>query len=184
MAQTAKKSTEVGRKPPQEAEMNKCKRSKSLTPAILALTALDQAIKIQIARRCPGASLTLLSRRLRFQPVINRHLSWAGHFIPLLRRQRLAAGLNGAALVLLSAGWLRQRSRGPVGPLGRAAASLLLSGGLCSLLDKTLWGGSLDYLQVPGKCTFDLKDLYLAAGLACLAPSCLAPESGERASDL
>ena len=142
--------------------MNKCKRSKSLTPAILALTALDQAIKIQIARRCPGASLTLLSRRLRFQPVINRHLSWAGHFIPLLRRQRLAAGLNGAALVLLSAGWLRQRSRGPVGPLG----------------------GSLDYLQVPGKCTFDLKDLYLAAGLACLAPSCLAPESGERASDL
>ena len=41
--------------------MNKCKRSKSLTPAILALTALDQAIKIQIARRCPGASLTLLS---------------------------------------------------------------------------------------------------------------------------
>lgn len=165
--------------------MSKRNANKSLAPTVFALTALDQAIKIQIARRCPGASVTLVSRRIRFQPVVNRHLSWAGHFVPWLRNKKTAAGLNLAALALIWRRWRRscRQNRGMPGPLSRAGAALSLSAGLCSLLDKTLWGGSLDYIQIPGKYTFDLKDLYLAGGLVCLAPLCLRPEGGETADE-
>lgn len=36
-----------------------------------------------------------------------------------------------------------------------------LAGAICSLLDKVLWGGSLDFLQILSFFTFDLKDCYL-----------------------
>lgn len=165
--------------------MSKQNRTKRLAPAVLALTALDQGIKLWIAGRCPGASVTLISRRLRFQPVVNQNLSWAGHFVPWLRKKKVAVGLNLAALALIWRRWRQicRRSRSAPSSLARAGAALSLSAGLCSLLDKTLWGGSLDYIQIPEKCTFDLKDLYLAGGLACLAPLCLRPEGGETADE-
>ena len=36
-----------------------------------------------------------------------------------------------------------------------------LAGCLCSLIDKIFWGGSLDFLQIPGFFIFDGKDAYL-----------------------
>ena len=37
----------------------------------------------------------------------------------------------------------------------------VLSGIICSLIDKIFWDGSLDYIQLRGLFTFDLKDVYL-----------------------
>lgn len=161
--------------------MSKPKQSQSLAPAVLALTALDQGIKLWITSRCPGAGVTLISQRLRFQPMINRDLSWAGQFIPWLREKRTAIGLNAAALAVIWNKWRQtcRRSRGNPSRFSRAGAALALSAGLCSLLDKSLWGGSLDYLQLPGKCTFDLKDVYLFSSLPALFPQFLRPR-GEK----
>ena len=127
------------------------------TTLSLAIFAIESAVPPLVP--IPGIKLGLANI---ITLILLRHFSARDALIVLISRILLSAFLFGQALSLLYS----------------------LMGGLCSLLDKTLWGGSLDYLQVPGKCTFDLKDLYLAAGLACLAPSCLAPESGERASDL
>ncbi|GMQ60054.1 hypothetical protein AN1V17_44540 [Vallitalea sediminicola] len=39
--------------------------------------------------------------------------------------------------------------------------SLLIAGCICSLLDKILWSGSLDYICLKGLLILDLKDIYL-----------------------
>lgn len=36
-----------------------------------------------------------------------------------------------------------------------------MSGGLCSLIDKVFWDGSLDYILLRGFFVFDLKDCYI-----------------------
>ena len=36
-----------------------------------------------------------------------------------------------------------------------------MSGGLCSLIDKVFWDGSLDYILLWGFFVFDLKDCYI-----------------------
>lgn len=157
-------------------------KPKNILGPVLALTALDQGIKLWITSRCPGASVTLVSGRLRFQPVVNRDLSWAGQFLPWLREKKTAIGLNLVALAILWDKWrqIRRQTGGSPGPLSRAGAALSLSAGICSLLDKTFWGGSLDYLQVPPIGTLDLKDTYLFAGLAALSPRFLRPKRAKR----
>lgn len=42
-----------------------------------------------------------------------------------------------------------------------AIMSFGLAGSICSLLDKTLWGGSLDFFEISNLFIFDLKDCYL-----------------------
>lgn len=37
----------------------------------------------------------------------------------------------------------------------------LVSGFICSLIDKIFWGGSLDFIRLKGLFTFDIKDCYL-----------------------
>ena len=39
--------------------------------------------------------------------------------------------------------------------------AFILSGAICSLIDKIFWNGSLDYILVNGFFTFDLKDVYI-----------------------
>ncbi len=39
-----------------------------------------------------------------------------------------------------------------------------MAGTICSLIDKIFWGGSLDFLSIPGFFIFDLKDCYLTVG--------------------
>ena len=43
----------------------------------------------------------------------------------------------------------------------------LFSGGLCSLIDKIFWGGSLDFLQIHNLFIADIKDIYITFGLGC-----------------
>jgi signal peptidase II len=46
-------------------------------------------------------------------------------------------------------------------PFEESIFIFLFSGSLCSLIDKIVWGGSLDYILLEGFFTFDLKDVYL-----------------------
>ena len=50
-------------------------------------------------------------------------------------------------------------------PVPAAVFCLGMAGSVCGLLDRTLWGGSLDFLQVAGWFVFDVKDCYLVASL-------------------
>ena len=43
----------------------------------------------------------------------------------------------------------------------------LFSGGLCSLIDKLFWGGSLDFLQIHNLFIADIKDIFITFGLGC-----------------
>ncbi|HJD00237.1 MAG TPA: signal peptidase II, partial [Candidatus Dwaynia gallinarum] len=41
----------------------------------------------------------------------------------------------------------------------------LFSGGLCSLIDKLFWGGSLDFLHIHNLFIADIKDIFITFGL-------------------
>ncbi len=37
----------------------------------------------------------------------------------------------------------------------------IISGTICSLIDRVLWGGSLDYILIKGLFIFDIKDTFI-----------------------
>ena len=55
-------------------------------------------------------------------------------------------------------------------PLIEITFAFLFSAGICSLIDKVFWDGSLDYIFLNGFFTFDLKDVYASifAGLVVI----------------
>jgi hypothetical protein len=44
----------------------------------------------------------------------------------------------------------------------------VFSGAMCSLIDKVFWNGSLDYIELKGFFTFDLKDVYVNVSIGLL----------------
>lgn len=135
---------------------------------ILALTALDQAVKLIIHFFWLTKDIDLIGPLLRFRPVQNTNLSWGGNFIPFLSGMEVTVFLNLLCIILYVSCYAYYRSRQKE-PAKYAAFIFIcgLAGCLCSLIDKVFWGGSLDFIQIPRLFTFDLKDCYLSASL-CL----------------
>lgn len=135
---------------------------------ILALTVLDQAVKLLIQFFWLTVDTDLIGPLLRFRPVHNTNLSWAGNFIPFLSGMKVTVILNLLCIALYISYYAFYRSRQKE-PAKSAAFIFVcgMAGCLCSLIDKIFWGGSLDFLQIPRLFTFDLKDCYLSASL-CL----------------
>lgn len=99
---------------------------------------------------------------LRFNPVLNTRLSYAGNFIDILSSPFITISLNILVLFVFLSGYLLYKTK-------RTHTSFQVklimvfgaTGCLCSLIDKVFWGGSLDFLQIPNFFIFDLKDCYL-----------------------
>ena len=136
-------------------------KKKSIWLAIIALIAIEQGIKVIINNDFLESNVPILSPWLYFSPMLNRDYSWfnsmlqlgVGKWVHIL-----------AVLVILISAFLFYRSmnnRKKTTLLIDVAFMFLLAGGICSLIDKVLWSGSLDYIQLKGYFTFDLKDVYI-----------------------
>lgn len=104
----------------------------------------------------------IIGKLLRFSPVQNTNLSYGGNFISILSNFWVMVLFNILVILLLISGYFfyktkRQHTSYSV----KVIITCGIAGTLCSLLDKVLWGGSLDFLQIPTVFTFDLKDIYL-----------------------
>lgn len=123
---------------------------------------LDQFLKIIIYCFFFDIQTEILGNMVRFRPVFNTNLSWGGNYIPILSEMVIVVFLNILIIVLFLSGYAFYRSKKPE---FNACIDIIyvigLAGSFCSLVDKIIWGGSLDYIQIVGLFTFDLKDCYL-----------------------
>lgn len=135
-------------------------------PRISILVLIDQLIKIIIMRFWFEADIALLGDWIRFAPKINTMLSWGAHFIDVLRHPVVINVLNVIVLlVFISAySYYRSKKEQPT-KVANAVYVLGVSGAVCSLIDKLFWGGSLDYVQLMGLFTFDLKDCFITLSI-------------------
>lgn len=104
----------------------------------------------------------IIRKILRFSPVQNTNLSYGGNFISILSNLWIMVLFNILVILLFVSGYSfymtkRQHTSCSV----KVVIIFGMAGTLCSLLDKILWDGSLDFLQMSNFFTFDLKDCYL-----------------------
>ena len=119
-------------------------------------------VKMAIANSFMQYEFDIIARLLRFHPEQNTNLSWVGNFVDILSSPWLLALINILVIFVFLSGYLlytakTKQTRFPVKMLLVCG----LAGCFCSLIDKLFWGGSLDFLQMPGLFIFDLKDCYL-----------------------
>ena len=104
----------------------------------------------------------IIGKILRFSPVQNTNLSYGGNFISILSNLWVMVLLNILVILLLISGYFFYKTKRQYTSCSvKVIITCGVAGTLCSLLDKVLWGGSLDFLQIPNIFTFDLKDSYL-----------------------
>jgi signal peptidase II len=129
--------------------------------SLLLLIAVEQGIKLVINSRFLDKHFPILEPWLYFKPMFNRDYSWLNSMLQL-GIGRWVHILVVAGIIILAFLFYGFLSKGAgTTPLIDTAFAFLLAGALCSLFDKIFWDGSLDYIQVKGLFTFDLKDVYV-----------------------
>lgn len=129
---------------------------------ISGLMVFDQAVKVVIYYFFFNIHTEILGNMVRFRPVFNTNLSWGGNFSVILSDMIVVVLLNMLIIALFLSGYAFYRSKRRK---SSAWVDLIyitgLAGSLCSLIDKVIWGGSLDFIQLPALFTFDVKECYL-----------------------
>jgi len=103
----------------------------------------------------------ILFNFVRFDPKFNRKYSWLNHMLDLGIGKAAHVILCLFALILFWLVYCFIRKKYKTDKLTDLIFICVLSGIVCSLIDKIFWDGSLDYIQFKGLFTFDLKDVYL-----------------------
>lgn len=138
------------------------KKFKPFIIPVLLLVLIDQIVKIVISEGFRKCEFDIISKVLRFNPVLNTHLSYAGNFFELLSNPYVAILLNILVLFLFLSGYMLYRAKRVHTSFAVKTIMIFgMAGCLCSLIDKMFWGASLDFLQIPTLFVFDLKDCYL-----------------------
>ncbi len=134
---------------------------KYMLPVSLCII-VDQLVKIIIYNHFFQEDFNVIGSFIRFRPIINTNLSWGGNYIAIFRHFEFVIVINIIAIILFIAGFLfyKYKRTAPTF-IAEVVFTLGLSGCLCSLIDKVIWKGSLDYIQITGFFTFDIKDTYL-----------------------
>ena len=136
--------------------------------SILCLVLIDQLVKVIIYFFYFDYERDIIGNIVRFRPIQNTSLSWAGNFINIFSNMSIVVSINILVIALFISGYSFYRSKRNTPSM---AANLIyifgLAASLCSLVDKVFWGGSIDFIQIPVFFTFDLKDCYITVS-ACL----------------
>ncbi|MGM0215277.1 signal peptidase II [Enterococcus sp. AZ109] len=123
---------------------------------------IDQLIKLMIKGFFIEDHFDMFGSFLRFYPVQNANLSYGGNFIGFLSNMPLLIVINLLTIWLLVSGYLLYRTkRKQTSTAVKVIMTFGLAGCFCSLIDKLVWNGSLDFIQLADFFIFDLKDVYL-----------------------
>lgn len=135
---------------------------------IIALVFLDILIKGVVYFCFLDVDVKFLNGWIGFAPMINREQASIFNlaFNMGIRTQILVL-VNIAFLVCLGFIYRRLFKLGLLNTHIRVFMSLFISGMFCSIVDKLILGGSLDYILIK-KFVCDLKDIYLLVGLIYL----------------
>jgi signal peptidase II len=128
---------------------------------ITLLTILEQGIKIIINSNYLSKKLPILPPYIYFKPIFNRSYSWFNSMFQLgIDKWIHIAFVSILLLFILLFYFFTLRNYGS-NKLMNTMYAFLVSGALCSLIDKVFWNGSLDYILIESFFTFDLKDVYI-----------------------
>jgi len=142
-------------------------KTKQLILVILALSGLDQAVKLIVHIRFMDAFTEIIPGFLTFEPVFNDKHSYINallysHFnLNLGKFFHVILFLAIAVIMIYLYRYLLHRINRNKKLLA-VAASFELAGLLCALTDNIIWRkGTLDFIRLKDYFTFDLKDVYI-----------------------
>lgn len=126
------------------------------------LVCIDQLIKIIILNNFMNEKFYFIDNIIGFEPIINTKYSYinslgnfgiglTAHIITVLTAMLISIIIHLFISKTYNMNFFEE-----------SIFIFLFSGSFCSLIDKIIWGGSLDYILVEGFFTFDLKDVYIS----------------------
>lgn len=153
--------------------MVKLQRGRQLVIYMLSsiFVIVDQMVKLWISSQ-GDFNISIISDFVYIHPILNTKYSWINSLFDLGIGRGVHIIISLAVIIILLSYCDFLDYTESIGYIDIILFTLLLSGAVCSLLDKVLWNGSLDFIQVRGVFTFDIKDIYLNIGiLSILAKS-------------
>ena len=131
---------------------------------ILFLTCADQLIKLIIYHNYMAHTFPIIENFISFTPHFNEDISWFNAKYDLNMGWGMITLLTIAILIYIlyqaKIYYIEYQEQ----TLAIAGYSILISGASASILDKILWGTSLDYIEIKNWFIFDLKDSYIKLG--------------------
>ncbi|MBE5967279.1 MAG: signal peptidase II [Lachnospiraceae bacterium] len=140
--------------------------------AIGIFVVFDQLVKIIIYNFFYNVDISIIGNIIRFHQVINTNLRFGGNYFTLFRNFGFTVIINVIIIIFLIRSYSFYRSKKDVpAKIVNLIYILVMSGSFCSLLDKIVWNGSLDLIQIPRLYIFDIKDIYISIA-QCIFISC------------
>lgn len=140
----------------------------SISVIIFALFLVDQFSKIIVAtvfKKNNLTSLSVIKNYFSITPYINDQGSFIASRFDINAPFILFTILNCLILVLIFFVYRFKLQKKQINSIEQLTFIFLFSGGLCSLIDKLFWGGSLDFLQIHNLFIADIKDIFITFGL-------------------
>lgn len=136
--------------------------------SVLALAALDQAIKFIIAAHWAGKAIVIIPGVMEFRPTVNLDHSYLNQVLNLGMGfwRTMILSILSAVLFFTLYKLLRQRSVNV--RLLDASLIFIFSAVSSALFSHILGNGVLDYICLRHLFTFDLKDAYVWTGIVLL----------------
>lgn len=141
-------------------------KKKKVSFSIILLVTLEQLIKLIINSKLLGSNIEIVPSLLYFKPMFNRDYSWINSLFDLG-----IGRIFHLFLVLFILGLIYLTYKHIIAIVSSnkyldLSYIFIMSGALCSFIDKLFWDGSLDYIYLKGFFTFDLKDIYISLYIA------------------
>lgn len=128
--------------------------------SIILLVIFDQVIKL-IVRNYYDVKIPIVENFLYFMPTLNEDYSWINSLLQLGLGKIFHIMLVILILIFVYFGLRYLEYKVNKHLWIDIMKVTLISGGICSLIDKIFWNGSLDYILLKGFFVFDLKDCYI-----------------------
>ncbi len=129
---------------------------------VIFLIMIDQVIKLIINQFFYMTNFNIIGEFVQFKPYLNNKYSWINSLFNLGISRILHTLIVVLMIALISVLFKFIKTTYTKSKLIDYLFLFVLSGAVCSLVDKIFWGGSLDYIMLKGLFIFDLKDVYIS----------------------
>jgi signal peptidase II len=129
---------------------------------VIFLIMLDQVIKLIINQFFYMTNFNIIGEFVQFKPYLNDQYSWINSLFNLGINRILHTLVVILMIVLISVLFKFIKTTYTKSSALDYLFLFVISGAVCSLIDKLFWGGSLDYIMLKGLFIFDLKDVYIS----------------------
>lgn len=140
----------------------------SLLAVILILFFLDQFSKIIVSMFFKFnnlISINIIQDYFSITPHVNDEGSFIASRFNIEAPFVIFTILNFLILILIFFLYRFKLQKKQLNSIEQLTFIFLFSGGLCSLIDKLFWGGSLDFLHIHNLFIADIKDIFITFGL-------------------